>query len=68
MTLANWPYGDIDDKTVDGIMKALDLQSEGGRIDRIKRSIGEALVDINNIAMCKGETPVWDDQTMGLRY
>jgi hypothetical protein len=39
-----------------------------GRIDRIKRSIGEALVDINNIAMCKGEAPVWDDQTMGLRY
>jgi len=26
----NWPYGVLDDKTVDGIIRALDVQSEAG--------------------------------------
>src|SRR5215469_384494 len=30
MTLDNWPYGVLDDKTVDAIVKALDVQSESG--------------------------------------
>ena len=30
MPLENWPYGVIDDKTVDGITRALDVQSEAG--------------------------------------
>jgi hypothetical protein len=29
-TLANWPYDPIDDKTVDGIVRSLDLQAESG--------------------------------------
>jgi len=37
-----------------------------GRIGRIKEGIGETLVDINNIATCKNEKQVWDDQTIGL--
>jgi hypothetical protein len=30
MTLENWPYGVLDDKTVDGIVRALDVQSASG--------------------------------------
>ncbi len=30
MTLDNWPYGVFDDQTVDGIVKALDIQSQAG--------------------------------------
>ena len=30
MPQANWPYGVIDDKTVDGTLRALDVQSEAG--------------------------------------
>ncbi len=30
MTLDNWPYGVFDDQTVDGIVKALDVQSQAG--------------------------------------
>jgi hypothetical protein len=30
MPLENWPYGVLDDKTVDGIIRALDVQSEFG--------------------------------------
>ena len=30
MTLENWPYGVLDDKTVDGIVRAMDVQSESG--------------------------------------
>ncbi|MGC2398740.1 MAG: hypothetical protein WA510_03105 [Acidobacteriaceae bacterium] len=29
-TLENWPYGVLDDKTVDGIVRALDVQSAAG--------------------------------------
>ena len=29
-TLENWPYGELDDKAVDGIVRALDVQSESG--------------------------------------
>lgn len=34
---------------------------DGGRIARIKHGIAETLVDINNIARCKGEQQVWND-------
>ncbi|HET6216664.1 MAG TPA: hypothetical protein VFE27_06560 [Acidobacteriaceae bacterium] len=30
MTLQNWPYGVLDDNTVDGIVRALDVQSAAG--------------------------------------
>ncbi len=30
MPVENWPYGVLDDKTVDGIVRALDVQSEAG--------------------------------------
>jgi hypothetical protein len=30
MTLENWPYGELDDKTVDGIVRSLDVQAETG--------------------------------------
>jgi hypothetical protein len=30
MPLENWPYGVLDDKTVDGIIRALDVQGETG--------------------------------------
>ena len=30
MPLENWPYGVLDDKTVDGLVRALDVQSEAG--------------------------------------
>jgi len=30
MTLENWPYGVLDDKTVDGIVRALDVQGAAG--------------------------------------
>ena len=30
MTLDNWPYGVLDDKTVDGIVRALDVQGAAG--------------------------------------
>src|SRR5712692_40110 len=30
MPLENWPYAVLDDKTVDGIKRGLDLQSEAG--------------------------------------
>ena len=39
-----------------------------GRIARVKRSIEATLVDINSIAMAKGETQVWDDSKVGLRF
>jgi hypothetical protein len=41
-----------------------DQFSDGGRILRIKRGMEEALVDINNIALAKGETKVWDDRNV----
>lgn len=42
--------------------------NDRGRITRIKHGISETLVDINNIATCKGETQVWDDRKTGLGY
>src|SRR5687767_2238589 len=30
MPLENWPYGVLDDKTVDDVIRALDVQSEAG--------------------------------------
>ena len=42
--------------------------NDQGRIGRIKHAIEEALVDINNIAVCKNEKQVWDDQSVGLQY
>ena len=39
--------------------------NDRGRITRIKRGISETLVDINNIAMCKGEKAVWTDRPAG---
>jgi hypothetical protein len=39
-----------------------------GRIGRIKYGISETLVDINNIARCKNESEVWDDQQVRLQY
>jgi len=30
MPLEDWPYGVLDDKTVEGIISALDVQSEAG--------------------------------------
>jgi hypothetical protein len=30
MPLENWPYGGLDDKTVDGLIRALDAQSQAG--------------------------------------
>ncbi len=30
MTLENWPYGELDDRTVDGIVRSLDVQAETG--------------------------------------
>ncbi len=42
--------------------------NDQGRIARIKQGIEEALVDINNIALCKDEKQVWDDRRVGLQY
>lgn len=42
--------------------------NDEGRIVRIKHAIEEALVDMNNIAVCKDEKEVWDDQSVGLQY
>jgi hypothetical protein len=39
-----------------------------GRIPRIKQGISETLVDLNNIAQCKKETQVWDDQKVGRQF
>ena len=41
---------------------------DGGRIARIKYGIAETLVDINNIARCKGEKQVWDDENVGKEF
>ena len=41
---------------------------DDGRIVRMKKGISEALVDINNIARCKSESDVWDDQHVGRQY
>ena len=41
---------------------------DNGRMERIKRSIEEALVDINNISMARGEKQVWDDSRVGRRF
>jgi hypothetical protein len=41
---------------------------DGGRVIRLKRALEEMLVDINNIAFCKSEKQVWDDQNVGLQY
>ena len=30
MPLENWPYGELDDKTVDGLVRALDVQAQNG--------------------------------------
>ena len=30
MTLENWPYGALDDRTVDGIVRAMDVQRQSG--------------------------------------
>ncbi len=35
--------------------------NDNGRVGRIRKGIEETLVDINNIAMTKGEKNVWDD-------
>ena len=42
--------------------------NDNGRVGRIKQGIEEALVDINNIAMSKGEKQVWDDQHVGRQF
>ena len=42
--------------------------NDRGRIVRIKCAIEEALVDINNIAVCNNEKEVRDDQSVGLQY
>ena len=42
--------------------------NDGGRIARIKHGMSEAMVDINNIAKCKNETAVWDDQAVGRKF
>ena len=42
--------------------------NDHGRIARIEHGISETLVDINNIAMCKGEKQVWDDQQFGRKF
>ncbi len=42
--------------------------NDGGRVTRIKHGISETLVDINNIAKCKNETAVWDDQAVGRKF
>jgi hypothetical protein len=42
--------------------------NDNGRIGRIKQGISEALVDVNNIAMSKGEKGVWDDQQVGRQF
>ena len=42
--------------------------NDKGRIGRIKQGIEGALVDINNIAMSKGEKQVWDDQHVGRQF
>ena len=39
-----------------------------GRIARIKQGIEAALVDINNIAVSKGESKVWDDRNVGRQF
>lgn len=44
------------------ISKIANHFNDGGRIGRIKQGIEESLVDINNIAICKGENRVWDDR------
>jgi hypothetical protein len=41
---------------------------DDGRIGRIKNGIEEALVDLNNIAVCKGERQVWDDEETGRHF
>jgi len=51
--------------------KTLTIESDfndRGRIDRIKHGISETLVDINNIARCKEEKAVWDDQQVGRKF
>ena len=35
-----------------------------GRILRMKHGMSSALADINNIALAKGETKVWDDRNV----
>jgi len=42
--------------------------NDGGRIARIEQGISEALNDLNNIAMSKGEKNVWDDQQVGRQF
>jgi hypothetical protein len=42
--------------------------NDGGRIARIKHGMSETMVDINNIAKCKNETAVWDDQAVGRKF
>ena len=55
-------------QTLEGLLKELgsiaDQFSDDGRILRIKRGLDSALVDINNIALAKGETKVWDDRNV----
>ncbi len=41
---------------------------DNGRTARIKEGIEETLVDINNIARCKGERKVWDDENVGRQF
>jgi hypothetical protein len=41
---------------------------DNGRTVRIKEGSEETLVDINNIARCKGERKVWDDEKVGRRF
>lgn len=45
-----------------------DAFDDRGRIPRIKQGIAETLVDLNNIAQCKKETEVWDDQKVGRQF
>jgi hypothetical protein len=42
--------------------------NDKGRIARIKHGMSETMVDINNIAKCKNETAVWDDQAVGRKF
>lgn len=41
---------------------------DGGRIARIRKGIESALTDINNLALAKNETKVWDDRHVGRQF
>ncbi|HZT31332.1 MAG TPA: hypothetical protein VFA33_15690 [Bryobacteraceae bacterium] len=41
---------------------------DGGRIERIKKGIEAVIVDLNNIAISRNETRVWDDRNVNRRF